>query len=215
MFEKGCEKCSIVFSHPFLNVYMFWKFPTTMRLVPHRIVISPLLFAAVEMTIKWSKHLCQFVSYEPNDSPVRCLASVSPRQTGIYRLLCHYRQAPRFFAPLRMTGRAGGLRSAYLMSCFYSSRKAGIHRLLCHYRQAPRFFAPLRMTPRAGGLRPAGLMSSFCPPARPVFTDFCVTIVKHRDSSLTLRMTARAGGLRSVGLMSCFYSSRQTGIYRL
>jgi len=93
-----------------------------------------------------------------------CLASVSPpRQTGIYRLLCHYRQAPRFFAPLRMTGKAGCLRSAGLMSSFCPSRQADIYRLLCHYRQAPRFFAPLRMTPRVGGLRSAGLMSSFCP----------------------------------------------------
>ena len=29
----------------------------------------------------------------------------------------------------RMTPRAGGLRPAYLMSCFYSSRKTGIYRL--------------------------------------------------------------------------------------
>ena len=87
-----------------------------------------------------------------------------PRQTGIYQLLCHYRQAPRFFAPLRMTPRTGCLRSAYLISCFYSSRQAGIYRLLCQYLQAPRLFAPLRMTPRAGVLRSAGLMSCFCLP---------------------------------------------------
>ena len=87
-----------------------------------------------------------------------------PRQTGIYRLLCHYRQAPRFFAPLRMTGKAGCLRSADLMSSFCPSRQTGIYRLWCHYRQAPRFFAPLRMTGKAGCLRSADLMSSFCPP---------------------------------------------------
>ena len=92
-----------IFHIPFLNVYRLWKIPTTLWLVPLRNEISLLRFAAVEMTMKWSKHLCQTVSCKPNDCPTLYLPVLMScfcpsRQTGIYQLWCHYRRLPRFFA---------------------------------------------------------------------------------------------------------------------
>lgn len=114
---------------------------------------------------EWFLVSSPFVSIAVNrNRQSACLASVSPARlvfTGFCVTIFKHRDSS---LALRMTGKAGCLRSAGLMSCFYSSRQTGIYRLLCHYRQAPRFFAPLRMTPLAGGLRPAGLMSSFCLP---------------------------------------------------
>ena len=120
-----------------------------------------------------------------------CLASVSPARlvfTGFCVTIDKHRDSS---LTLRMTGRAGCLRPASLMSSFCPSRQTGIYRLLCHYRQAPRFFAPLRMTPRAGGLRSAGLMSSFCPSRQ---TGIYRLLCHYRQAPrffAPLRMTAR------------------------
>ena len=101
--------------------YRLREFPTTLWLVSLRNEISPLRFAAVEMTMKWSKHLCQTVSCKPNDCPALYLPGLMScfcpsRQTGIYRLWCHYRRLPRFFAGAQ-NDLSGGLSDCLAVSC--------------------------------------------------------------------------------------------------